>query len=94
MLSPHLGRRCRAANLIHQQLVQLRDSGAAILVISEDLDELYLLADRLGALCGGRLSPLAAKAEVSLEQLGQWMTGAFGSHAPHSSTALEPAHAH
>ncbi len=81
-----------AANLIHQQLIQLRDSGAAILVISEDLDELYLLADRLGALCGGRLSPLAPKSEVPLAQLGQWMTGAFGqATAPH---AQEPDHAH
>ncbi len=67
-----------AANLIHQQLIALRDAGAAILVISEDLDELYLLSDRLGALCGGKLSPLASKAEVPLAQLGQWMTGAFG----------------
>lgn len=78
-----------AANLIHQELITLRDQGAAILVISEDLDELYLLADRLGALCGGRLSPLAPKAEVPLGQLGQWMTGNFG-----STDAAEVAHAH
>ena len=66
-----------AANLIHQQLIRLRDAGAAILVITEDLDELYLLSDRLGAICGGRLSPVQPKAEVPLAQLGQWMTGAF-----------------
>lgn len=84
-----------AANLIHQQLIQLRDAGAAILVISEDLDELYLLADRLGALCGGRLSPLAPKASVSLEQLGQWMTGTFGDVLTATTTTTqEPAHAH
>ena len=82
-----------AANLIHQELIKLRDQGTAILVISEDLDELYLLADRLGALCGGRLSPLAPKAEVPLGQLGQWMTGNFGSHLA-DNTAAEVAHAH
>ncbi|MCM2680213.1 ABC transporter ATP-binding protein [Echinimonas agarilytica] len=66
-----------AANLIHQQLIALRDQGAAILVLSEDLDELFLLSDRLGALCAGRLSPLENKSKVSLEQLGQWMAGSF-----------------
>lgn len=83
-----------AANLIHQELIKLRDQGAAILVISEDLDELYLLADRLGALCGGRLSPLAPKADVPLGQLGQWMTGEFGTTTLHTTSAAEVAHAH
>ncbi|MCE3253069.1 MAG: transporter ATP-binding protein [Cellvibrio sp.] len=82
-----------AANVIHQELIKLRDKGAAILVISEDLDELYLLADRLGALCGGRLSPIAPKNEVPLAQLGQWMTGNFGSAVGHAPTQ-ELAHAH
>ena len=80
-----------AANLIHQQLIALRDAGAAILVISEDLDELYLLADRIGALCGGRLSPLQPKSEVPLGILGQWMTGAFNAQA---SESMETIHAH
>lgn len=66
-----------AANHIHKELVALRDRGTAVLVISEDLDELYLLSDRLGALCGGRLSPVRPKAEVPLEQLGGWMAGTF-----------------
>lgn len=73
-----------AANLIHQQLIQLRDAGAAILVITEDLDELYLLADRLGAICGGRLSPVHNKQDVPLERLGQWMTGNFQEEATHA----------
>lgn len=79
-----------AANLIHQQLIRLRDAGAAILVITEDLDELYLLSDRLGAICGGRLSPVQTKAEVPLAQLGQWMTGAFDD----SLMTSEAHHAH
>ncbi|WP_027328276.1 ABC transporter ATP-binding protein [Marinimicrobium agarilyticum] len=77
-----------AANHIHKELVALRDRGTAVLVISEDLDELYLLGDRLGALCGGRLSPVRPKAEVPLEQLGEWMAGAFG------NAQEEVAHAH
>ncbi|MGD8176360.1 ABC transporter ATP-binding protein [Marinimicrobium sp. ARAG 43.8] len=66
-----------AANKIHQALIALRDNGTAILVISEDLDELYLLSDRLGAICAGRLSPLNARDAVPLEQLGEWMAGSF-----------------
>ena len=68
-----------SAVAIHEALVQLRDAGAAIVLISEDLDELYQLCNRLGALCNGRLSPLASTSELSIEQLGQWMAGEFES---------------
>ena len=40
-----------SAVAIHEALVRLRDEGAAIVLISEDLDELYQLCNRLGALC-------------------------------------------
>ena len=62
---------------IHEALVRLRDEGAAILLISEDLDELYQLCNRIGAICAGRLSPLAPVGELGIEQLGQWMAGDF-----------------
>ena len=68
-----------SAVAIHKALVQLRDEGAAIVLISEDLDELYQLCNRLGALCDGRLSPLAPTSKLSIEQLGQWMAGEFES---------------
>ena len=71
-----------AANMIHRELVALRDAGTAVLIITEDLDELYLLSDRIGAICAGRVSGLHAKSEVPLEQLGEWMTGSFYQPAP------------
>ncbi|MDI2593633.1 ABC transporter ATP-binding protein [Pseudomonas sp. 681] len=71
-----------AAATIHRALIALRDAGAAILVISEDLDELFQIADRLGALCGGRLSPLHATVDTRLSDVGGWMAGQF--NAPHS----------
>jgi len=75
-----------SAVAIHEALVQLRDAGAAILLISEDLDELFQLCNRIGALCGGRLSPMAPAAELGIEQLGQWMAGDFDSmEAPHAA---------
>jgi simple sugar transport system ATP-binding protein len=66
-----------AAATIHRALIALRDAGAAILVISEDLDELFQISDRLGALCGGQLSPLKATVDTRLTDVGGWMTGQF-----------------
>jgi len=66
-----------AATAIHQSLIELRDSGAAILVVSEDIDELFLLADRLCAICEGKLSPIKPTEQTSLEEVGRWMTGVF-----------------
>ncbi|MCP5854044.1 hypothetical protein NL323_29350, partial [Klebsiella pneumoniae] len=55
----------------------LRDAGAAILVISEDLEELFQISDRIGALCSGRLSPLKATAQTHTVEVGGWMAGQF-----------------
>ncbi|TGD74617.1 ABC transporter ATP-binding protein [Mangrovimicrobium sediminis] len=64
---------------IHAALAAARNAGMAILLLSEDTEELYRLCDRLGALCDGRLSPQLPTAEVDRDLLGQWMTGAGGS---------------
>ncbi len=74
-----------AAATIHRALIALRDAGAAILVISEDLDELFQISDRLGALCAGRLSPLHDTGETQLSDVGGWMAGQFA-HSPSSAT--------
>ena len=78
-----------SANRIHQELARLRNEGTAILILTEDLDELYLLCDRVGAICNGQLSPLAPGDQVSIETLGQWMAGAFN-----ASQTPETIHAH
>jgi len=62
---------------IHEAILALRDRGCAILIISEDLDELYKISDRLGAICDGSLSGFAVPEDLPLVQLGQWMAGAF-----------------
>jgi simple sugar transport system ATP-binding protein len=75
-----------AAAAIHRALVALRDAGAAILIISEDLDELLAVADRVCAICRGRLSPLLPTEEAGRARLGEWMSGLFGSGAePHAA---------
>ncbi|WP_223506215.1 ABC transporter ATP-binding protein [Pseudomonas sp. GL-RE-29] len=77
-----------AAATIHRALIALRDAGAAILVISEDLDELFQISDRLGALCGGRLSPLRATADTRLIDVGGWMAGRFDASQSSASATL------
>jgi simple sugar transport system ATP-binding protein len=46
-------------------------------VVSEDIDELYSISDRICAICDGELSPLAPTQDVSINQLGMWMAGDF-----------------
>jgi simple sugar transport system ATP-binding protein len=74
-----------AGAAIHRALIALRDAGAAILVISEDLEELFQISDRLGALCSGKLSPLSPTAQTTQAQVGGWMAGQFES-APSPSS--------
>jgi len=83
-----------AAQLIRQALIDLRDQGVGLLVISEELDELFSISDRIAVLAGGRLSPSVKPAETSIEQIGTWMSGKFGDPAPAASgvSQLEAAH--
>jgi simple sugar transport system ATP-binding protein len=66
-----------AASAIHRALLERRDAGGAILIVSEDLEELLALSDRIAVLSQGRLSPLIASETATREQIGQWMGGAL-----------------
>jgi simple sugar transport system ATP-binding protein len=61
---------------IRQALLDLRDAGVAVLVISEELDELFEIADRLAVIAQGRLSPPKAVHDTSAEEIGMLMAGA------------------
>jgi simple sugar transport system ATP-binding protein len=65
-----------AAQLIHRALIALRDAGSAVLVISEELDELFTLCDRIAVLFAGRLSVPRPRAELSVATVGLMMAGA------------------
>lgn len=60
---------------IHAEILALRDAGCAVLVVSEELDELFALSDRLLVLARGRLSPSVPTTEATVEQIGVWMSG-------------------
>jgi simple sugar transport system ATP-binding protein len=64
-----------AAAQIRGELLSLRDAGCAVLVVSEELEELFAMADRLHVIAKGRLSPSIPAAEATVELIGQWMSG-------------------
>jgi simple sugar transport system ATP-binding protein len=64
-----------AAAQIRAELVALRDAGCALLVISEELDELFEISDRLMVIAKGRMSPSIKTSDASLDLIGQWMSG-------------------
>lgn len=65
-----------AATDIRQRLIAMRNAGAAILVISEELEELFQICDRLHVLHKGHLSPSLPTAQTNAEEVGTYMIGA------------------
>ncbi|APW41942.1 ABC transporter ATP-binding protein [Rhodoferax saidenbachensis] len=64
-----------AAAQIRGEILALRDAGCAVLVVSEELDELFEVCDRLHVIARGRLSPSVPMAEATVEKIGEWMSG-------------------
>ena len=75
-----------AAAQIRAELLALRDAGCAVLLISEELDELFEISDRLMVMSKGRMSPSLATRDASLDLIGRWMSGLWSdteaAHAP------------
>jgi simple sugar transport system ATP-binding protein len=64
-----------AAAQIRGELLALRDAGCALLVVSEELDELFEICDRLVVIAQGRVSPSIATKDATIERIGAWMSG-------------------
>ncbi|RZI43778.1 ABC transporter ATP-binding protein [Herbaspirillum sp. HC18] len=71
-----------AAAQIRAELVALRDAGCALLVVSEELDELFEISDRLVVMAAGRLSPSIKRSEANVDLIGQWMSGLWEKKTP------------
>jgi general nucleoside transport system ATP-binding protein len=80
---PTWGVDAAAAAAIRQALLDLAAQGAAVIVISQDLDELLEIADRFAALNEGRLSPARLTQGLTIDEIGLMLGGAHG---------MEPAH--
>jgi ABC-type uncharacterized transport system ATPase subunit len=74
-----------AVAYVHQQLLDACAGGAAVLLISEDLDEIYALADRIAVIHHGRLSPALPAAEWTLSKIGLAMAGGASAAVPHAA---------
>ena len=70
-----------AVTYVQERLIAARDTGAAILLISEDLDEILGLADVIHVMSDGRLSPEFARGSITTAELGRWMAGEGFDHA-------------
>jgi simple sugar transport system ATP-binding protein len=64
-----------AAAQIRGEILALRDAGCAVLVVSEELDELFEVCDRIHVIARGKLSPSVPIAEATVEKIGEWMSG-------------------
>ncbi len=78
-----------AAAQIRSELLRLRNQGCALLVFSEELDELFELCDRLHVIAQGRLSPTVAVEQATREQIGEWMSGLWPTSVEAETTDVQ-----
>jgi simple sugar transport system ATP-binding protein len=67
-----------AVAYVQAQLIAARDAGAAVLLISDDLDEVLTLGDRVAVIHAGRLGPARSAADWQREAIGLAMAGITG----------------
>ena len=80
-----------AAAQIRGEILALRDAGCAVLVVSEELEELFEVSDRLHVIARGKLSPSVPMAEATVEKIGEWMSGLWSTGDATSSSVAERA---
>jgi simple sugar transport system ATP-binding protein len=68
-----------STEFIHRRIVAARDGGAAVLLVSAELDEILALSDRIAVLYQGRLAALRPAGELTREEIGLLMAGGQGS---------------
>lgn len=74
-----------AVGYVHGRLAEACEQGAAVLLISEDLDEVQLVSDVLHVISEGRLSPCFPRGTMNAANLGAWMAGAGFEETVHAS---------
>jgi simple sugar transport system ATP-binding protein len=85
-----------AAAEIRAELLRLRDEGSGLLIVSEELDELFEISDRILVMARGQLSPSVPTAEATIEQIGEWMSGLWpsGPSSPSNPPATPTSESH
>jgi simple sugar transport system ATP-binding protein len=77
---PTRGLDVRSAMAARELFVASRDGGAGVLLISEDMGELFSLSDRLLVLFRGRIVGTSSPQEITMKEVGYLMTGSKGKH--------------
>lgn len=80
-----------AAAVIRNSLMRLRSEGAAIIVVSEEIDELFEISDRIAVMYRGHLSPAVPKESLNIEEVGRWMSGLWPGGPGHKNSSNEEA---
>ncbi len=75
---PTRGLDVRSAVAARELLIASRDAGAGVLLISEDLGELWAMSDRLVILFQKRIVKTSAPQEITMNEVGHLMTGSRG----------------
>jgi simple sugar transport system ATP-binding protein len=72
---PIRGLDINASGFIHETILKAKKNGLAVLLISEDIDELVSLSDRIYVICQGKIVGSLLKEDANIEKIGLMMTG-------------------
>jgi ABC-type uncharacterized transport system ATPase subunit len=72
---PTRGLDVSAIEYVHRRLIEQRDAGVAILLISTELDEILTLSDRIAVMYEGKIVGVVRAAQADLSELGLMMAG-------------------
>ncbi len=86
-VQPTRGLDIGAIERIHRQIVEERDSGKAVLLISLELDEVIDLADTIAVIYSGEIGRIAPASELTEKEVGEYMMGVGGNKASSEAAA-------
>jgi simple sugar transport system ATP-binding protein len=72
---PTYGLDLRAIEHTHRLLLKLREKGSAVFLVSEDLDEIMALSDRIAVMFNGKIIGTRESEKTSTQEIGMMMTG-------------------
>jgi simple sugar transport system ATP-binding protein len=75
---------------VHRRIVEQRDHGVAVVIVSSELDEIYALADRIAVMYEGKITGFRDP-DVPTAELGRLMAGGADAAAPHDTTTAHGA---
>ncbi|MDK2464462.1 MAG: ABC transporter ATP-binding protein [Candidatus Korarchaeota archaeon] len=73
--NPTAGLDVKSTNFVREMLIKLRDGGAAILLVSTDLDEILELSDVIGVMYDGRMVAIRPAGQMTAQEIGTYMLG-------------------